>query len=787
MADIEKALYDFLLVTRQKPKADEEKLQNGTDLEDLNIYLVSDDNWKIFFDRSFDVEQLKTHFSTLQENDRINCLKFGISCILNFVQCNFTGPDLSKEIKDYLSKDTYDTLNFAKLLSVNNEDININTRYPALLVTAKIIFEHCAVDNMINNWWYWRSILVHQEILEELSPSLLSDADRLYKHFQINPDLSINIKSSLDIEVAQLYLLFRHISKAKEHILSAIELLGIHYDLMGALGKRTKFQEREIAQLSLKVTVTEKDIITRDRGIDDIDDSDVPMDVPINDDVRLNTIEFTEDLGNLAKLGSLEQKLFVTIIKDMLISKPPDELQVEEIMPFIDAILKQKNTFAVRVVTLLLRCKLESKTRRTIERALSQSEEIIKSLLREKPVALKRITDVFGTGMPPVWKIETQYADLLLNIGLVKNALDIYLKIKLWEEVIVCYTILKLRHKAAEVILEQLKEKPTVKLWCLLGDATDDITCYVKAWELSKRRSHRAQRHWGQFLFARKQYEECIPHFEKSVSINPLQSNVWFRLGYAALQTENWQTAATAYRRYTHLEPEAFEAWNNLAQAYIKIGNKRNAHQAILEALKCNFDNWKVWENLLVISCDISNFSDVIRAYHRLLDLKEKYLNVEVLNVLVYHVCHDINDCEGLSSQRYLQKTRELLGRVTALYPNEGYVWELYANLAPAIMLKAQRLQRAYRGYTQGAWDKNPTTCQQMLYVCIKLADIVLDNEVDPKDTLINSIKLNLSSAITAIKKQDWEETRDLVEQVSVHLEKIIDKIKGYHQEKSSS
>lgn len=153
----------------------------------------------------------------------------------------------------------------------------------------------------------------------------------------------------------------------------------------------------------------------------------------------------------------------------MLISKPQDELQIEEIMPFIDTILNQKNTYAVTVVTLLLRCKLESKSRRTIERSLSQSEEIISSLKRENPSALNRVCDVFGTGMPPIWKIETQYADLLLNIGLVKIALDIYLKIKLWEEVIVCYTILKLRHKAAEIIREQLKVKSTVKLWCLLG------------------------------------------------------------------------------------------------------------------------------------------------------------------------------------------------------------------------------------------------------------------------------------------------------------------------------
>ncbi|KAJ8958970.1 hypothetical protein NQ314_006334 [Rhamnusium bicolor] len=275
-----------------------------------------------------------------------------------------------------------------------------------------------------------------------------------------------NIKALLDIEVAQLYLLFRHVTKAKEHILSAGEILGVHYNLMGVLGKRTKYQVKDIAQLSLKVTVEEKNGIERP----EVNDSHVPQNLPLNDDVRLSTVEFSEEVNEKVSIAVTDQKLFVTIVQEMLIAKPQDELQTEELQPFIDMILDQKNTYSVRVVALLLRCKLESKSRRTIERSLGQCEEIIKSFKRENPHFLNRVSDVFGTGMPPMWKVETQYADLLLNIGLVKNALDIYLKIKLWEEVIVCYTILKLRHKAAEIIQEQLDTKPTVKLWCLLGN-----------------------------------------------------------------------------------------------------------------------------------------------------------------------------------------------------------------------------------------------------------------------------------------------------------------------------
>lgn len=118
---------------------------------------------------------------------------------------------------------------------------------------------------------------------------------------------------------------------------------------------------------------------------------------------------------------------------------------------------------------------------------------------------------------------------------------------------------------------------------------TDDANCYKKAWELSRKCSHRVKRHWGQHYFSKKNYAECIEHFQRSLSINPLQPVVWLRLGFAALETENWQVAATAYRRYTTLEPDNFEAWNNLAQAYLKIGNKLGAHQALVEALRFVF------------------------------------------------------------------------------------------------------------------------------------------------------------------------------------------------------
>lgn len=260
-----------------------------------------------------------------------------------------------------------------------------------------------------------------------------------------------------------MYLKLRHITKAKDHISSASEILGLDYNLVGKLGKRTKYQTTDIAQLAVEITLADRNDINRP----EIEDITIPQNFGLNDDVRLDQVAFSEKTDSI-KLPNTEQKLILTIIQQQLISSP-DDLRSEEILPLLDTILNQKNTYTVRIMALLERCRLESKHKRTIERCLKQCEDIINHFSNVDPPAFNRIGDVFGTAMLPIWEIQAEYADILMSFGLVKNSLDVYLKIQLWEEVIGCYAILGMREKAAEIIRQQLEVKPTVKLMCLLG------------------------------------------------------------------------------------------------------------------------------------------------------------------------------------------------------------------------------------------------------------------------------------------------------------------------------
>lgn len=249
------------------------------------------------------------------------------------------------------------------------------------------------------------------------------------------------------------------------HIQTACDILGLKYELVGKLGKRTKHQQKDVAQLSLEIALEEKENLERPP----VHKFNVPQNIVLEDDVRMDAITYISNCSNNILLPNTEQKLLLTIVQNMVISKPMDDLYYEEIKPFLDVLLTQNNTWSVRTVTLLMRSKFESKHKRTIERSMTQCEEVVNCIRKEEPHPLLRIGGVYGTGLQPIWKTEAFYADIMLNLGLMKSCLDVYLKLQLWEEVIVCYTLLNLRHKAAEIIRDQLEKNPTVKLWCLLG------------------------------------------------------------------------------------------------------------------------------------------------------------------------------------------------------------------------------------------------------------------------------------------------------------------------------
>nr|CAD7257445.1 unnamed protein product [Timema shepardi] len=678
--------------------------------------------------KSYLDEKCNTSFQQME------VLNVGVACLRLFVQSNWTGPSLPVTLpipclECLAGKEEEVTT----CLTLDGESCCSVMRHPLLLLFARALLSNCAEQLSLipsSKWWWQRCLFVHQQVLDEFSPTIHTALKNLLKEALEKEPVVQDPRSWIlfHLEAAQICLYYSEVVHSKTHVESALDLANMKLALVGALGKRTRFQEKQLAQLMVKVSVSRNDDV-----IPSVDTKHLPKDLSLDDEVRLNQIKFAnEDDGKFPALLPLEQAVVLATLIQTQKSQPKDGLANEELLPYISCILSRPQSWSLQMSALFLRCRLDSSGSRTVERAMMQAQTLVDSIDAAMPSAPDRLSHLFVSHLPPRWEVEAELADLFIHLGAINSALDIYLRLEKWEEVISCYTLLKLRHKAAEVIRQELEKKETVKMLCLLGDATDDVSCYEKAWELSKHKSGRAQRHWAQYHFARKEYAESIPHFSKSLSINSLQVTLWLRLGFACLDTENWELCATAYRRYCVLDSENFEAWNNLAKAYVKLGQKPRAWRALQEAVKCNFENWRVWDNILAVGMDCGEFSEVIEAYHHLLDLKEKHVDTEVLQILVQAVTRDILDSQGVPAGRLRAKLLTLFGRLTSQVTNNSKVWWLYSQLTASqdekthsiLQLTVQYLQKAQRSAVQDAhWVQDTAKCKTVMDISISLVD----------------------------------------------------------------
>ena len=103
------------------------------------------------------------------------------------------------------------------------------------------------------------------------------------------------------------------------------------------------------------------------------------------------------------------------------------------------------------------RTKLEKDESRSIERSLMQMQTLVDSLPWKFIDSHHRLDMIYSIKPVPFWILENELVKILKSVGSIKTALDLALKLKLWEEVIDCYHILDLRHKAVEVITKQME------------------------------------------------------------------------------------------------------------------------------------------------------------------------------------------------------------------------------------------------------------------------------------------------------------------------------------------
>ncbi|XP_052104472.1 tetratricopeptide repeat protein 27-like [Mytilus californianus] len=749
----------------------------------------------------------------IENGDRIlrelELLGIAVSCLQTFVQNNWLGPInttdtyewLSSNIKEKRKDHTFRT-SIETDLYMDGEEIYsrcIGIEY--LYIARIILLEHreCIKSLQTWSWWLMRCLAIHQCILDDKSPTIKATCIQLMDELSkteplLTDDSNRDLIIQFNLEAGYLCHTFYEYKRAKEHFKTAIKVAGLTLELTGLMGKRTRFQQDSKSQLVLRVN-RETDVIYNTEG-----PSCLPKILSLDDETVLDDISFDQGDMPYVKLSPVEQSLIIGMMEDHRRSQAHmEQITEEEVMAYINYVLSQVKCWSICISALYRRCLLQRGRRRTVERSMMQLEELVNQTKKQDPPAGERLHLFYSAGIPPVWIVQKHLADLLLDLGATGAALEVFERLELWEDAIKCYQRLGKMEKAETVIREQLQIKETPNMWCFLGDVTRDKSYYEKAWEMSKHHNARSQRCLGYIYFAEENYEKALECFEKSLKVNSLQTPVWFTYGCCATASQDNKLAAKAFKRCVMIDTDNFEAWNNLASAYIKLKEKSKACAALKEALKCNYEDWRIWENYLLVCTDCGEFSEAIHSYHRLIDIKDKWTDPEVLGVLVRVVVEDIPDCNGKPGTSFKQKLQELFGRITSKVTNNSKIWKHYGQLtnqgtdnSPEIQQKVlQYLQKSHRCVVQDVnWQVDLDRCKEVATQSAELADMYTKCSEKASTSMqgiqmLSSAKLMLKGVVTKIKQQHTDslteelkpEVKDVCDSLDQTLTEIIDKI----------
>ena len=566
-----------------------------------------------------------------QERELVQLI-LAVACLHAFVQVNWTGPNLNFSPSDIIlfphdqspiTEQAWTVKAIAEL-ACGGEPAYHLARFPILFRFAQIILGLPYVHIAYAPWWRLRAAIVHEHLLDEpapLPPDVLGSLEPLMGSTTSDPDLL----GRLLLERGLLEHIFSHDKVAAELFVRATRATGLQYELTGALGKRTKFQQTELSQLVLLAESRKRDgsqeqsnpadaMDSSPSATDDVASREIrlPETLALNDDTLLEQTEFTSttftepgksalshlDPSSQPPLHPLDQCIILSLCLNVRNTSPSHGLTTEQMSPYVARVISHPRNWSVHTMALLLRSRLEASRTRTVERSTLQLQALIDQMPTADSELSERLLYFHSIPMPSKWEMERELALRFLALGAVRSALEIFERLEMWEEVVKCWQSMERNDKAIAIVrdlLEGRKEEADsviakgkdistsrkasldtlreAKLWCLLGDLEPDkaVDHYERAWKLSKETSGRAMRSLGGYYFSRGEFGNAITCLQRAVAINPLMARTWFILGCAYVRVEDWEGGRDTFSRCVAIDDEDAESWNNLATMYLRL------------------------------------------------------------------------------------------------------------------------------------------------------------------------------------------------------------------------
>lgn len=242
-------------------------------------------------------------------------LALAISALQAFVQDNFVGPLLNedekfKELPWHSDIERIGSESIRNYLMSDGEEINTNVNHPELLAVAKYILVNIgksvsenSFDQVIYQHWLLRYYGVHQLIIDEYTDTLFNGintiSNSLVEIMNTIENIDQDSKAICLLEITVWQLHFKRIFTAKEKLQMAQQLLDVNITIEGKLGVRTKFQQKPVPQLMLRVDSPNGDIVDIPSIESPIAPAKLPALLQLDDDTRLEKIQFVNEEDNV--------------------------------------------------------------------------------------------------------------------------------------------------------------------------------------------------------------------------------------------------------------------------------------------------------------------------------------------------------------------------------------------------------------------------------------------------------------------------------------------------------
>lgn len=563
-------------------------------------------------------------------------LTIGYAALLAFLQSNITGPPLPFDVSRTLlpglngpERKQQDELLRQQLideLTVDGIAAYKLTPHVELFCLAKTVLNSSALQNSpAAAWARARLNFAHQRLLSEpagsLQEQIFRDLDAVEAH--LSSQWQGDEKAQYLLERATIETFHGLDKAARQRLDEAAADRRFEFALIGALGKRTKFQKNDLSQLVVLAKSADEQEQEAISATVQSTALEAPQAIDLNDDTLLEKISFTSknaisidvqtsdaispslaalDPSDQPQLQAIDSIILLALASSITNTQAADGLTREETLPYAVRVIEGgSSNWQVYTQALLLRSRIEGYKSRTVERGLLQLQALVDQVIADTTTATSessvpttflprpsqsdsapaqdRLRHIFQLASPNRWDLEAELAQRWVSLGGLRSALEIYERLELWAEAALCWAATEREDKARSLVRKQLYLSTS-------GQATsedDDETWQGARREISPADAPR--------LF-------CI--------LGDLDKN-------PAMYEMAWEVSNKRYAR----------AMRSLGRHHFSLKDYAKAVDAYSNSLKVNQLNQATWFALGCAHLNLEQFDDAVSAFTRCVQLEE--------------------------------------------------------------------------------------------------------------------------------------------------------------------